>query len=235
MPRAVLGPGSCQVTRRERGAPQPSASVSLRCAVKVSPRAFACRTGDRAQAQPTPTVMMIASGPQDMFIKVAPTKSSSSACLVIMTKRSPSRCPVPEPGTGCSASASARFFARLWRRVCGLQRQPLWFSRSFGVRGRRRAVLAATGICPYRRRLGVPGAIRGMCAYPGRGDRCPSARCLVGIDKMSTTADTPQRHRRIQPTIAQRLADNAVSGIGVCIGASRPRNRQSATELCMEE
>ena len=84
MPRAVLGPGSCQVTTRERGAPQPSASVSLRCAVKVSPGVFACRTGDRAQAQPTPTVMMIASGPHDMFIKVAPTKSSSSACLVIM-------------------------------------------------------------------------------------------------------------------------------------------------------
>jgi hypothetical protein len=66
-------------------------------------------------------------------------------------------------------------------------------------------------------------------------DQTKAARCLVGIDRMPTTADTPQRHRRIQPTIAQRLADNAVSGIGACVGASRPRNRQSATELCMEE
>jgi hypothetical protein len=39
--------------------------------------------------------MMIASGPQDMFIKVAPTKSSSSPRLVIMTKRSPSGMPSP--------------------------------------------------------------------------------------------------------------------------------------------
>jgi hypothetical protein len=92
-----------------------------------------------------------------------------------------------------------------------------------------------TRICPYRSHLCVPGAIGGICAYPGRGDRRPSSRYLVGIDKMPTTADTPQGHRRIRPSIAQRLADNAVSGIGACIGASRPRNRQSATELCMEE
>jgi len=88
-----------------------------------------------------------------------------------------------------------------------------------------------TRICPYRSPVGLPDAIGGICAYPGRGDRCPSLTRLVGIDKMPTTADTPQRHRRIRPTIAQRLANTAMSGIGARIGASRPRNRQSATEL----
>jgi MFS family permease len=49
---------------------------------------------------------------------------------------------------------------------------------------------AADKIGPRRGRAGVIG---GICAYPGRGDRCPSPRCLVGIDKMPTTADTPQK------------------------------------------
>ena len=48
MPRAVLGPGSCQVTTRERGAPQPSVSLSLRCAVTLSPSIFARRGGARS-------------------------------------------------------------------------------------------------------------------------------------------------------------------------------------------
>src|SRR5882757_2121358 len=47
-PRAVLGPGSCQVTTRERDAPQSSATVSTRCAVTWSPSVFGCRRGDHS-------------------------------------------------------------------------------------------------------------------------------------------------------------------------------------------
>src|ERR1700739_714995 len=43
-PRAVLGPGSCQVTTRERDAPQSAATVSLCCAVMLSPSVLAHRT-----------------------------------------------------------------------------------------------------------------------------------------------------------------------------------------------
>src|SRR5258707_3827627 len=47
-PGAVLGPGLRQVTMRERDAPQSSATVSLRCAVTLSPSVFAHRGGDRS-------------------------------------------------------------------------------------------------------------------------------------------------------------------------------------------
>ena len=53
------GPGSCQVTTRERDAPQSSATVSLRCAVMLSPGVFARRP---VIAGSTPTAVAVRTG-----------------------------------------------------------------------------------------------------------------------------------------------------------------------------